>query len=263
MPTSSGSSIRFSPGTPLHRQLFLVLRDQIAQGAFDATGALPKEEALCEQFGVSRITVRRALADLAAEGLVERRHGRGTFLREDLALAREIPTLSLLEGLRKAATETDVQVLQVSRSRPPAGIGLLLKLPAEDEAVHAIRLRSIRGTPVMLTDAWVPARHGKRVSATALRKKAMYEVLMDQGVEFGRAVQEISAVIAEPERAGLMQVDVGAPLLKVVRVMHDAAGQPVLHLTVYLSPERSRILMEIPGASVNTLSGGQFAHWVA
>ncbi|WP_043117349.1 GntR family transcriptional regulator, partial [Pseudacidovorax intermedius] len=71
-----------TPGTSLHRQLFMVLRDEIVRGEY-ASGLLPKEEALCERFGVSRITVRRALADLAAQQLVERRHGRGTFVRND------------------------------------------------------------------------------------------------------------------------------------------------------------------------------------
>jgi GntR family transcriptional regulator len=57
-------------GTALHRQVFLVLRDEIRRGVLVPGRALPKEEALCERFGVSRITVRRALADLAALGVV-------------------------------------------------------------------------------------------------------------------------------------------------------------------------------------------------
>src|SRR5689334_3095175 len=94
------------PGTSLHRQLFLVLRDQILSGVLAAKAALPKEEDLCEQFGVSRITVRRALSDLAAQGLVQRRHGLGTFVEACVQAPRPGPTLSFLDGLRKVATET-------------------------------------------------------------------------------------------------------------------------------------------------------------
>ena len=95
----------FSKGTSLHRQLFLVLREEISRGVFGDTGALPKEEALCERFGVSRITVRRALADLAALGLVERRHGRGTFVRQDrVPVARPNPSLGLIDSLRQTAS---------------------------------------------------------------------------------------------------------------------------------------------------------------
>jgi GntR family transcriptional regulator len=247
-------------GTSLHRQLFLVLRDQISRGEYGAGGALPTEEALCERFGVSRITVRRALADLAAMGLVERRHGLGTFVRQDLPLAREFPSLSLIDGLRKTAMETDVEVLEVAQAEPPADVATLLKLEAPARAVHALRLRSIAGTPVMLTDAWVPVDLGRRVSAAALRKRALYEILMAQGMKFGRAVQEIGAIAADPVRARLLKTEVGAPLLKLVRVMHDTKARPVQHLTVYMSPERSRILMDIPGETINTLSAGQMVH---
>ncbi len=251
---------QFSKGTSLHRQLFLVLREEISRGLFGATGALPKEESLCERFEVSRITVRRALADLAALGLVERRHGLGTFVKPGLTLTRELPHLSVIDGLHKAATDTDVKVLEVSHSVPPPDVSMLLRLDDSSSAVHALRLRSIRGTPVMLTDAWVPERFAAMVSVAALRKRALYEILIDQGVRFGRVVQEITAVVADPVRAKLLQTESGGPLLKLVRVMHDTDALPVQYLTAYLVPEHSRILMNIPVESVNTLSAGQFAY---
>ena len=65
-------------GVPLHRQLFLVLHDEIARGAIPAGDPLPTEQELCDQFGVSRITVRRALADLADQGYITRRQGVGS-----------------------------------------------------------------------------------------------------------------------------------------------------------------------------------------
>ena len=250
-----------SPGTSLHRQLFVVLRDEIVRGVYTASGLLPKEEALCERFGVSRITVRRALADLAAQGLVERRHGRGTFLIQDrLPLVRARPSLSLIDSLRKTATETQVQVLKVEQLEAPLDVAALLQLEPGDKAVHALRLRSMGGTPVMLSDAWVPARLGKQVTATSLRKHALYEILLAQGVKFGRVIQEITAELSDPIRAKLMQTEVGAPLLKIVRVLHDPDARPVQYITVTMTPERSRILMDIPGETVNTLSAGQFVH---
>src|SRR5690606_23791488 len=109
------------------------------------------------------------------------------------------------------------------------------------------RLRSIDGTPVMLTDAWVPARLGKQVTAATLRKQALYEILLAQGVKFGRVIQEITAEVSDPVRARLMQTEVGMPLLKIVRVIHDPQARPVQYITVTMTPERSRILMDIPG----------------
>ncbi|AOY96814.1 GntR family transcriptional regulator [Cupriavidus sp. USMAA2-4] len=248
------------PGTSLHRQLFLVLRDEISRGVYAQTGALPKEEAICERFGVSRITVRRALADLAALGLVERRHGLGTFVRAGTPAGRSSPSLGMIDSLRRAALETEVEVLEVAQAEPPPDIAALLQLAPGEHAVHALRLRSLQGEPVMLTDAWVPAALGKRVSAAALRKHALFEILMAQGVKFGRVVQEISAQAADPRCARWLRTEVGAPLLKLVRLLHDPAELPVQHLTVLLSPERSRILMDIPSEKINTLSAGQIVH---
>ncbi|SPC05113.1 Transcriptional regulator, GntR family-like protein [Cupriavidus oxalaticus] len=247
-------------GTSLHRQLFMVLRDEILRGSYPS-GLLPKEEALCERFDVSRITVRRALADLAAEGLVESRHGRGTFVREDrLPMARERPSLSLIDSLRQAAIDTNVQVLQVEQVEAPLDVASMLQLVPGEKAVHALRLRSIDDTPVMLTDAWVPTRFGKQVTAASLRKHALYEILLAQGVKFGRVIQEITTQVCDPLNARLMKTEVGMPLLRVVRVIHDQESRPVQYIAVTMTPERSRILMDIPGDAVNTLSAGQFVH---
>ena len=252
----------FSPakGTLLHRQLFLVLREQILKGAFAPRGALPKEEDLCEHFGVSRITVRRALADLATLGLVERRHGLGTFVREGVSASRPAPDLGLIEELSKQARETDVEVLCFERALPPDSAMDLLQLEAGERAIHAVRRRSLDGVPVMLTDAWIPVRLGQGVTAARLRLKPLYEVLLDQGIRFGRVVQEFTAVVADPGLAGHMNVEGGAPLLQLVRVMHDGEDQPILYLKVYLTSERSRVLMDIPGKTVNTLTAGRIVH---
>lgn len=261
MNTSSTHSVSPPPvlakGTPLHRQLFLTLRDQVSRGVFAPGSPLPKEETLCENFGVSRITVRRALADLVALGLLEKRHGLGTFVRLDLPLARPIPSLGLVDSLRNTALTTQAEVLEVAHAVPPPDVATLLQLDPGALAVHALRLRSKGGVPVMLTDAWVPLRLGRRVSAAALRKQALYEILMEQGVKFGRAVQELTAIAADSLQARLLRTELGGPLLKLVRVIHDTDQLPVQHLTAYMSPAHSRILMDIPGETVNTLTAGQ------
>jgi GntR family transcriptional regulator len=247
-------------GTSLHRQLFLVLRDQIARGDYRAGAALPKEETLGEQFQVSRITVRRALADLESQGFVERRHGRGTFVREGVPSAREAPTLNFLESLRKVKMETQVEVLAVATGEAPTEVATMLRLAEGETAVHALRLRRAGGTPLMLTEAWVPARLGRGVTAAALRKHALYEILLRQGLELGRVAQEITAEAADPSRAARLEIEIGAPLLRLGRLLHDVHGTPIQYLTAHLSPSRSRILMDIPGDALDTLSAGYVAH---
>lgn len=244
-------------GVALHRQVFLVLRDRIASGAYPAQAALPTEEALCEQFGVSRITVRRALADLTAQGFVERRQGVGSFVRTGAAAARERASLEYLEGLRKSAADTQVSVLAIERAAPPHEVTAFL---GTERAVHVRRLRSLDGEPVMLTDAWVPRELGHGITATALRRQPLYEIVQAQGVALGRVVQEITAAAAGPEQAQHLRTEAGGPLLKLVRLMYGRDARPIEHLTVWLSPERSRILTELRLTDVDTLRTGRVVH---
>lgn len=247
-------------GVALHRQLFLVLRDRIVRGDPGPGAALPTEEALGEAFGVSRITVRRALSDLQAQGLVERRHGLGTFVSDRVPAARPRPTLSFVDGLRDYAAETEVTVIAVERAAAPPEIAALLELEPGERALHAVRCRSMQGTAVMLTHAWVPARLARGITAAALRRRPLYEILMAQGVAFGRVVQEIGAQAADPEQAARLGTEVGGPLLKLVRLIHDLDGRPVQHLTATMPAERGVVLTEITGAQINTLSAGFVVH---
>jgi len=195
---------------------------------------------------------------------VDRLSFQSTFVREDgLPTARPNPSLSLIDSLRQTAIDTQVQVLLVELVEAPADVAAMLQLARGEKAVHALRLRSIKGTPVILSDAWVPARLGKRVTAASLRKQALYEILLAQGVKFGRVIQEITTEMSDPVRAKLLQTEVGLPLLKVVRVIHDPESRPVQFITVTMTPERSRILMDVAGDAVNTPSAGQFVHNVA
>lgn len=252
--------LRRAEGTSLHKQLFIVLRDQIMRGAREAGAVLPTEEGLCEQFRVSRITVRRALADLEAHGFVQRRHGRGTFVSDRLPLSAPAMNLGLLESLKQTAAQTDVTVLQVRTEAAPATIGHLLKLAPGELAVHALRLRSAKNTPLLHNETWIPEHIGRRVTAAAMRRKPLYQILLDQGIRFGRVIQEISAEAADPYLADQLHVPVSAPLLRVTRLLHDLDNHPVQHLTATMSPERSRILMDIQGDDINTLSAGHLTH---
>lgn len=259
-PFMSTTSLKRDPGTALHRQVFLVLKEQIAHGLYAPGSSIPTEEKLCETFGVSRITVRRAIADLQQMGLLDRQPGRGTFVKAEVRPSRAHPSLGLLESLSKQARETDVTVLAVAVAEAPSPIAAQLGLIGGERAVHAVRLRSAKGVPLMVTDAWVPERVGSHITAAALRKKALFEILMAEGVKFGRVVQELSAVAADPHYASLLQTDVGAPLLRLVRLIYDRKRQPVQHLTIHVTSERSRLLMDVPADAVNTTGAGQIIH---
>lgn len=256
------SALQRSPGTALHRQLYIVLRDQIMRGTYAPGSAIPTEADLEKLFGVSRITVRRAVADLEAHGLVRKIPSKGTFVQPRKDSGRPEATLTLLESLTQQAKDTQVQVLSIETVHAPGDIALLLELGPDAQAHHVLRLRSAGQIPLMVTEAWIQARWAPDITHKTLLKKALFEIIHGKGVKFGKVVQEFSAILADPQHASLLQTDVGSPLIKVTRIFYDQKGLPAYHLTSIATPERTRLLMEIPASAINTLSAGSYQHTV-
>jgi len=248
-------------GVPLHRQLFLVLHDEIARGALAQGDPLPTEQSLCEQFGVSRITVRRALADLAERGFIERRQGVGSFVRERVADGAPAGGGSYVDELRQIQFETDVDVVEFDVRPPPATVGR--RLATSDPLLHVLRLRRERrtGEPLMITEAWLPADLADVVTEAALSETALYELLSGAGagVVIDRIEHEMTAEVAGPRNAQLLQTPIGSALIRVNRAAF-VGGEPHHYLSILLSPSRSRVLMTQSSAQLDSGEGIAIAH---
>lgn len=134
---------------------------------------------------------------------------------------------------------------------------LQLQLAQGDRAVHAVRIRSANDQPLLVSEAW---KVGAGITRAKLRKQALYEILKAQGITFGRVIQEITAVSADPRYAGLLNTEVGTPLVRMTRILYAADRQPLQHLTLHFSPERSRLRMDVGIESVNTFGAAQITH---
>lgn len=256
---SNPAPVQQGAGVPLHRQLFLVVRDEIARGAIAVGEPLPTEQALCEQFGVSRITVRRALADLADQGYIERRHGVGSFVRRPPGSTRRSAGGSYMDELRQTEFETEAQVLELGiRPTPPAIAG---KLELGERTLHITRARRERrtGEPLMVTEAWLPAHLAEAITEDKLRRSPLYRLLSDAGITVDRMQHEITAEIAGPRYAQLLDVAIGSAVLRVDRIAFVA---DVAHhmLSIRLSPERSRIVLSQSADELEEGGGLAIAH---
>jgi GntR family transcriptional regulator len=234
---------------PKYHQIYLVLREQLHEGRF--TQGLPGEIALMEQFGVARVTVRRALQELAAEGLIARERGRGTRALLPARAANDERTAStkthltgLLQNLVATIQHTTVRVLEVNTLPASAEVAQALRLPAGTPVQKAVRVRSTREGPLSHMTTWVPgdlAKFGKR----ELSKKAILLLLEESGVRVGGARQTISARLADAQVAPLLGVAVGSALLAVRRLIHDEQGRPVQWLHGLYRPDRYEYHMQL------------------
>jgi len=235
---------------PKYHRIYLVLREQLHEGRF--ADGLPGELALMQQFGVARVTVRRALEQLAAEGLISREPGRGTrpIGRQDRhAGAANDPMRTnltgLLENLVSMGLRTSVKVLEVRTVTASQAVASALGLSPGDPVQKAVRVRSTREGPLSHITTYVPENLARRFGRRELSRKPILLLLEEAGVQVGGAVQTVSARLADAEVADHLEVAVGSALLAVRRLIYDDQERPVQWLHGLYRPDRYEYEMQL------------------
>ena len=201
------------------------MRDRIVAGA---RGALASEAELGREYGVSRVTVRRALELLREEGLVSARQGVGWFVAVD-PVRQSLGRVTTVEAaLEAAGAEAGRRVLEFAFEAAPPDVAKTLDLPADGEVLRVTRLNLADGEPFAVVTVWVAATLGAQLSRADVERSTFYDLLPLQGVEPGRVVQTITAVAAEQPTARRLGVPVGSPLLACRRVTYDRHGHAVI-----------------------------------
>lgn len=225
--------------TPLYHQIFTIFRDRIKSGAYDNGAVLPGEQELARVFGVSRITVKRALNELAGAGLVSRKRGRGTAV----TFNAHMPVVkgsfeNLLANLRIMGLTTEVQLLDASLVAAPADIADAMGMPQGAAMQRAVRVRRIEGQPFSHLLTYVPADVAARFPTAQLNTTPLLRLLEAAGFAAVEAEQWMTATAADIDLSNALGVGVGAPLMRIVRVMRDASGRAIEMLIAHYRPER-------------------------
>jgi GntR family transcriptional regulator len=231
---------------PLYHQVYLALRERIRRGIFPAGSNLPGELELVKLFGVSRITIKRALNELASGGFVSRHRGRGTMVTFNAAAPVVKGNFeNLIESLKLMGLGTAVQLVEHATIKAPDDIQKLMALPKGARVQRAIRLRSIEGEPFSYLITHVPSVIAATFSVEELAELPLLQLLERAGHAPVEAEQWITACAAEPPIAKALGIASGAPLLEIRRVMTDRDGQAVEALQGYYRPERFQHHMKL------------------
>jgi GntR family transcriptional regulator len=230
---------------PKYHQIYLVLREQLGEGRF--AGGLPGEVALAGQFGVARVTVRKALEQLAAEGLIDRAAGRGTVPRPHAtAPARQRMQLTgLLENIVSMGLRTKATVLSCEVIAASDAVAQALQIDPGTLVQKAVRVRSTSAGPLSLITTHVPAALARGFGRRELARQPILLLLEASGVRIGRAVQTLSARLADAEAAQRLDVQVGSALMAVTRLIFDDADTPVQWLHGLYRPDRYQYEMQL------------------
>ena len=218
--------------SPLYQQIKGLILNSLRLSEWKPGEAIPSEMELATRFRVSQGTVRKAIDELAAENLLVRRQGKGTFVATHAAQHVQFRFLKLVPDSGTPGSEGPAQraIVECRRARASADVARALALRTGDAVLQARRVLSFAGTPTILEDIWLPAAPFKGLTAERLANYhgPMYALFETEfNVRMVRAEEKIRAEPATEGREKLLQVRLGTPLLSVERIAYTYKDVPM------------------------------------
>lgn len=222
---------------PLHYQITNDLREAIKNGEWSVGDLFPTDKELMEKYGVSSTTVRRAVAQLVQEGWLERKPGKGTFVKKE----RVEETLGRLtgffeemrrHGFTPSADVLDLRPVEITPRELEKTPGL--SVFGNQKMFLVERLQKLNDKPVVYLRSYWPYEYGKRMAEFDLSKEALYEIATRElGLTLTRAEQTIGAGVARKKEACLLDVRIGFPVLVMERLAYSGERPVELSINIY------------------------------
>lgn len=209
---------------PKYRQLLQLLRKQILSGELTPGARMPTEEDLVQTYGLSRGTVRKAIEQLVAEGLVRTEQGSGTYV--SAAHPNAVPF-----RFAEDRSEASVSYRIVIQETVPASMEIAerLSLPFGEPVIHLLRQRSEKGRIAAFSERFLPRSLCPDLLAQDLTQGSIHDILVNRSeLPLLRAVVEIEAQMLGPEDAALLGVSPGTPAIVISRTTYTAPARPAV-----------------------------------
>jgi GntR family transcriptional regulator len=227
MPPRIGHLPPDEPGRPLPKYYGVKQRLLELTAAMNPGYPVPPERELARQYGTSRTTVRQALSELVIEGRLVRIQGRGTFVAKP-KVAQVLELASYTEGMRAHGLHPRTSILEMGYVTADQHLAALLGIRTGGRAFRIHRLRLADGEPMSIDTSHLPARRFPGLRKQLARHASLYETLTaSYGIQLAEAEETIETVLAGPQDARLLGVDVGLPLLLLSRHAFDVSGEAV------------------------------------
>ncbi len=233
-----------------YHEIAKVLRGQVQSGGFTAGRLLPSESALSDEFGVSRVTIRRALDVLRDEGLVSARQGFGWFVTgnpvtQALAQLGTIEEQMAANGMRSERRIIEFAFEPASRA--------VAKILNTDQVLRVKRVNTADSEPFAVVTVWCPFELGQHLSRRDVEQSPFYELL---NVALRGATQTIGADSATVEESKLLEIPAGSPVLRCERITKNTDGEAVLLSHHVFPADRTNFVVELPFAPPSIAPSG-------
>jgi GntR family transcriptional regulator len=230
---------------PFYHQVYLDLRQLIDGGSWTPGHRVPPERELARQYGVSVITVRRALDELAREQRIERTRGRGTFVLPERIDRNLDEPMTFTEEM--ATRGLDPETRLISARPEPAGesVARQLQLEPGSPTLFLERLRLADGDPLLLEQVHLPAERFPGLLASDLEHQSLYRLLTERyGTQIRRARETFEPVLLRTREAALLGTKARVPALLVEGIAFSDDGSPVEFSRTYVRGDRTRYSVE-------------------
>ncbi|WP_264841921.1 GntR family transcriptional regulator [Caldinitratiruptor microaerophilus] len=230
---------------PLYHQLKSDLAARIAGGEWRPDEPIPSERELIERYGVSRTTVRQAISDLVAAGLLYRVQGRGTFVAPPHIVQTLAELTGFAEELRLRGLDPDVRVLDAHDAPLPPEPARALGMAPGEPAWRVRRVVSVDRSPLFVDDSYFHPELRDALSGRDVAGTSFYALLESKGWVIVRGEQRIAATLLDEAAAGLLRVPPGAPALAITRVTFAEGDRPVEWARALYRADRYQYLVEL------------------
>jgi GntR family transcriptional regulator len=214
--------------TLLYSRIETVLAGEITDGDLKVGDQLPTEDSLIARFGVSRITVRRAIQNLVSRGIVEIRRGKGTFVAAP-KITQDLKELSgFVEDMHALGRKPTARVLGKEVVAAGATVAKQLALTRGERVMRIRRVRLADGVPLSFDETYLPLEIGKKIITNNLSLEPIFSLLERKyDVPLIEAEYKLDAVAAESEVAAALRVKQGSPIFRIERTSYSTGGRPV------------------------------------
>lgn len=214
---------------PLYRQIKSLLTQSLIAGEWAPGAAIPSEFDLAARYGVSQGTVRKAIDELAAENILMRRQGKGTFVATHSEEEVKLRFLRLVaaDGSKELL---DNQLLSCERVKASAELARMLAIKAGSAVIEIKRLLLFSGKPLIHDHIVLPAAVFKGVNSALIEryKGSMYRMYESElGIRMVRAEERLTAIGADAQMAVALSLKAGTPLLSIERVSFTYGDKPM------------------------------------
>lgn len=234
--------------SPLYLQLYHLLRREIVNGNWQPGDQLPSEHQLVDRYQVSRATVRQAMQELLADGMIERKRGRGSFVATPSLEQNLVRIVSFTEDMQRRGMEPQTRLIAAGLMPATERMARKLDVQAGEKLVRLERLRLADAQPMSVEVSCLVYRYCGGILDHDFTRNSLREALWQQfDIRLSRAEQTIHAIAAEEEMAELLAIEPGAPLLYIERVSYSDYDVPVEYLRLYHRGDRYSLYNDLRG----------------